>query len=315
MIHAGHLAVSGVNVVALLAPPKRQQWLRGSGTMAVVDKRRCNQVFALDSSMKKPRQISSVDILTELCSVATAPFAEAAVVQYVRQFVDARKRRLRLVEDQFGNLLIELAPPRKRVPRWVFAAHMDHPGFVARRMIDPSTLEADFHGYVLADYFDGSRVRFFHDGRETRGVIIGHRAAAGDRGRPNRATVRVASAVPAGAAGHVGSGRWPREGRCFSSRVCDDLAGAAAALAMLEELQARPPAAASVAVLLTRAEEEGFIGAIGAAIEPKLLRPSDRIIAIECSAMQPDCAAGRRGDHPRRGSHQHLQLQPLLLHH
>ena len=42
----------------------------------------------------------------------------------------------------------------------------------------------------------------------------------------------------------------------------------------------------SVAVLLTRAEEEGFIGAIAAVLRPKLLRKTDRIIAIECSAEQ-----------------------------
>jgi endoglucanase len=48
-----------------------------------------------------------------------------------------------------------------------------------------------------------------------------------------------------------------------------------------------------VAVLLTRAEEEGFIGAIAASIEPKLLRKSDRVIAIETSAMQPYAPQGK----------------------
>jgi endoglucanase len=39
--------------------------------------------------------------------------------------------------------------------------------------------------------------------------------------------------------------------------------------------------------LLTRAEEVGFVGAIAAVLRPTLLRRSDRVISIECSAEQP----------------------------
>ena len=46
-------------------------------------------------------------------------------------------------------------------------------------------------------------------------------------------------------------------------------------------------------MLLTRAEEEGFIGAIAASLQPKLLRKTDRVIAIECSAMQPYAPQGK----------------------
>jgi endoglucanase len=58
-----------------------------------------------------------------------------------------------------------------------------------------------------------------------------------------------------------------------------------------DELHRKPPKV-PVAVLLTRAEEEGFIGALGAAIAPRLLKKSDRIIAIECSAKQPHAPQG-----------------------
>ena len=61
---------------------------------------------------------------------------------------------------------------------------------------------------------------------------------------------------------------------------------------MLDQLARRPPKA-TVAVLLTRAEEEGFIGAIAASIKPELLRKTDRLIAIECSAMQPYAPQGK----------------------
>src|SRR5688572_32591805 len=102
-------------------------------------------------------------ILQQLCSLPTAPFAEQHVVEYVQRFVRAR-RNLKLARDEHGNLLIELRGPRPKVPRgarrFVFAAHMDHPGFVAHRMLDAKTLEARFHGWVKAECFKGERVLF-----------------------------------------------------------------------------------------------------------------------------------------------------------
>jgi endoglucanase len=73
--------------------------------------------------------------------------------------------------------------------------------------------------------------------------------------------------------------------------VCDDLAGAAAAMTMLDALVKKPPRT-TVALLLTRAEEVGFIGAIAAATRSSLLRNSDRIISIECSSAQPFAPQG-----------------------
>lgn len=232
---------------------------------------------------------ASRTILKELCSVPTVPFVEDRVVRYVESFVKLR-RKLRLTRDRFGNLLIELpGASRKKSPRWVFTAHMDHPGFVAERMTDDRTLDAHFYGGVDADYFVGSRVRFFADDAEVPAKVTAVRK--GEDGRPNGATLRIARPVAPGTPGmwNVGEGR--EQGKRFLSRVCDDLAGAAAALAMLDELSRKPPAG-TVAVLLTRAEEEGFIGAIAASLEPKLLRNSDRLIAIECSAAQPYAPQG-----------------------
>lgn len=60
---------------------------------------------------------------------------------------------------------------------------------------------------------------------------------------------------------------------------------------MLDELAADPPRHA-VAVLLTRAEEDGFIGALGSVLTPKLLKPNDRVVSIECSAAQPAALLG-----------------------
>jgi putative aminopeptidase FrvX len=231
-------------------------------------------------------------ILTELCSVPTAPFAEARVVEYVERFVAARPG-LRVSRDRTGNLLIELPAGRsqQKLPRWVFGAHMDHPGFVAREMVDARMLDAYFRGGVLADFFKGSKVRFFDTGREVTGVIEDFTPSK-DRGYPEAVRVRVKEPVAPGSPGMWDQGEGRVKGKWFFSRVCDDLAGAAGALTMLDELRRRPPKA-PVAVLLTRAEEEGFIGAMAAAMKPQLLRKSDRVIAIECSSQQPFAPQGK----------------------
>jgi endoglucanase len=234
----------------------------------------------------------ALTILGELCSVPTVPFREGRVVDHVREFV-ARRPGLRISQDRHGNLLVLLPGLRPRQPRWVFAVHMDHPGMVAERMVGPDTVAAGFYGNILACHVRlGEKVVFFHDGVETRGGVTRVRA---DRktGGLVAMRVKVESAVPSGAPGMWDQGAGRIRGRRFFCRVCDDLAGAAGVLAMLDELHRRPhPPEASVAALLTRAEEDGFIGAIGAAVRPELLRRSDRLIAVEASAMQPYAPQG-----------------------
>ena len=231
----------------------------------------------------------SLTLLHEFCSLPTAPFAEGRVVEYVQRF--AKQRRLKLSRDDAGNLLIEL-PTRSRGPRWIFAAHMDHPGFVATRMRDDGrTLEAAFRGWVMAEYVRGAKVRFFDGDREMTGVVQDV-TISDERPVPVSAIVKVSGTVAPNSPGMFDQGEARTKGKLFYSRAIDDLAGAAAALQMIDGLRRKPPAS-PVAVLLTRAEEEGFVGAIAASIKPKLLRKSDRIIAIETSAMQPYAPQGK----------------------
>jgi endoglucanase len=231
----------------------------------------------------------STRILSELCSIPTAPFAEDRVIEYVRRFVTAR-RKLKLTEDRFGNLLIEL-PGKPRSPRLVFVAHMDHPGLVAEKMINPRTLAARFHGGVLSEYVVGAKVRFFDQNREITGTVASTKPDAESRAYPSSAIVKVASEVSPGSPGMFDQGTARVEGKRFLSRVCDDLAGAASALTMVDRLFKNPPKA-TIAVLLTRAEESGFIGAIASVLHPTLIRKADRILSIECSAVQPYAPQG-----------------------
>jgi endoglucanase len=214
---------------------------------------------------------------------------EDHVIEWVERFV-AQRPKLKMSRDSWGNLLIDF-PSKTRAPRWVYTAHMDHPGFVAERMIDSRTLAARFHGYVLAEYVKGTKVRFFDDSNEVTGVVTDVTIGT-DRPVPSKVRVKVNGPVSKGSPGMFDQGAGRTRGQRFLSRVCDNLAGAAAALTMIDQLL-RKPVKVPVAVLLTRAEEEGFIGAIAASIKPKLLRKTDRIIAIECSATQPHAPQGR----------------------
>lgn len=225
-------------------------------------------------------------ILKELCATPTAPFVEQGVVEYVKTFV-AQRPRLRLSRDAGGNLLLALRGAKPSLPRWVFTAHMDHPGLVSRRMLDARTVQCDFRGWVLAELLNGVKVRFFNGDREIPGRIIdaekGEDAGRGPRAAAAR--VRVSQPVPPNCPGMFDLTPGRVIGKRFESRVCDDLAGAAAALEMLDQLHARPPRN-TICVLLTRAEEEGFIGAMAAVRHGTLLRKTDRLVAIECSALQ-----------------------------
>ncbi len=227
------------------------------------------------------------DILKQICGIPTAPFAEHRVIEWVLHWAKSRKR-IAVSRDDAGNMLLEL-PGVSRGPRVVLVAHLDHPGFTAQEMLDKKTLRARFNGFVLSKFFIGQKVRFFDHTREVRGQIVG--VETDPSGRPIAATLRIPSIVPRGTIGMWDQGGPSIKGNKFQCRVCDDLAGAASALAVLDKLN-RAKLPTPVAVLFTRAEEDGFIGAIAAAQNRQLLRPTDLIISIECSAEQPYAKQG-----------------------
>lgn len=231
-----------------------------------------------------------LSFLKRFTSIPTAPFREHLVMHAVDVF--ARDHRaLRVSRDEFGNtLLIRPGRERSRKPRLIFVAHLDHPGFVAQDMLGARELRADFRGGVMASFVQGARVKFFDAGREVAARVIDVTPDAD--GRADFATLRVAEPVQRDAIGmfDVGEARIVRDR--LHCRCCDDLAGAAAALCMLHGLSSRP-ARHDVGVLLTRGEEQGFVGAIASVLHPRLLRPSDRVISIECSAEQPVAQQGK----------------------
>ncbi len=79
-------------------------------------------------------------------------------------------------------------------------------------------------------------------------------------------------------------------GTALSSRACDDLVGSAAVVCALGEIIAAGTPC-DLTVLLTRAEEAGFIGTLGAC-EKRTLPRDAFVVAVETSKAQPGAPLG-----------------------
>jgi endoglucanase len=220
--------------------------------------------------------------LGQLANLPTASGREDAVQEWVRAWVK-RRPDLRLIEDSGGNLLIT-RKGRKRRLQVLAVAHMDHPAFVVTEVTGREAL-FEFRGGVLAPYFDGARVHFM-TGPGRGGRVREYDAS----NRTGLMSVRG----PAPENGDIARWRFAR-GKTppgsFAAPACDDLAGCAAALAALDRAR-RLPDLIHFGVLLTRAEEMGFVGAIHAATTGVI--PADaRLLSIETSRASGDAPLGK----------------------
>lgn len=234
-------------------------------------------------------------VLEDLLNLPTAAFVEAAVLAYVESAATALPHTT-VQRDEHGNLLVHYHHPDCKRGPIALTAHTDHPGFVALRMLDQRTLLAAFRGWVEPEYFDDERVRFWSNGQWVKGRVEKITKAApvygmiGRTGRPEEVTIRVKREIEPNAPGmwNLPDARL-REG-IVRARGCDDVAGVAALLAMFQRL-AKRGAPANVFGLFTRAEEVGFVGAIGAA-RSGTIPAGTPVIAIETSKELPGAQMG-----------------------
>jgi len=223
----------------------------------------------------------------------TATCLEHQPAAYIRSFV-ARRRRLTLDEDRYGNLIVK-AGGRGKAPL-VLMAHLDHPGFVVES-VEGDTARLTFRGGVrLRHARRGSRLEFFRPG-SSRATGRGVLTSASGRGarRPGflgSGTARITSgkAVTGGYTMWAFPGFSVRRGNIVS-RCLDDLLGAAAALAVLDEMARSRPRGASVWGYFTRAEEIGLFGAL-AGMKAKVIPREARVLSLETSRALPHAAPG-----------------------
>ncbi|MFO7299755.1 MAG: hypothetical protein DIU67_006145 [Actinomycetes bacterium] len=222
--------------------------------------------------------------LRELTNLVTASGIEDAAVAWVKDWV-ARRPDLKLTVDTGGNLLITQKGRKKR-SLVVAVAHMDHPAFVVTG-IEDDLIGFEFRGGVNPEYFQGARVHIPRLGDDAIFKIASYDPETGTgtlaRGR-SKAEVRV---------GDIGVWVFARSkpvDGIHQAPACDDLAGVAASLAALDRARKREDLR-HLAVLLTRAEEVGLIGALHAAIHETLPRDA-RAISVETSRELPEARLG-----------------------
>ncbi len=246
--------------------------------------------------------------LLDITSLPTAAGREERVIEAIEKWVAARKDRVVLSRDRFGNLTIArhdfleacARGAKSGVKPVMITAHLDHPAFVvtAVRAKGKSSrqgveLDLEFRGGVNDPYFKGAALEVFD--RDTRksfdAKIISLDAKTDPASKPFK-TVVAKLARPA-AASHIAAGsiaRWKfakaevKKGLAHT-HACDDLAALAAALVAFDAIS-RDAACAHVALLFTRSEEIGFIGAIGAA-RNGTVPTGARLVCLENSRSFP----------------------------
>ena len=223
--------------------------------------------------------------LGELTQLPTASGKEWRVIRWVERWASERSDVV-LSRDPSGNITLSLARMAAGSRPVYFTGHLDHPAFVVERIVSPSTLELSFRGGVMDDYFKEAKVAVYNARDE---VVKGTITESLQGPAFKHYLVELASgSTMHHALGDVGVWDLPRaevkDGN-FHTLACDDLAAVAAALAafdVLRAIAARGELRQDVRVLLTRAEEIGFIGAI-AAVKHGTIPADARVMALENS--------------------------------
>ena len=230
-------------------------------------------------------QQKQLKILREVASLPTAPFYENKVATYIKNF--AEKKSLKVVQDLYGNLLVEyqngpLGPPLG------FMAHMDHPGFEVQGTQDGYLKLAFLGGGVCPA--PGDKLRLFSNDGECK--ITVHSILPSEPGKIRPSHLLAKGKLPQGqsfAMYDLPPYRVRREK--IYSRAIDDLAGCAALLCLLELLHKERPQG-HIHLIFSRAEEVGFIGACGMALG-NILPTGLPIITLEASKKLPEAQQGK----------------------
>jgi len=250
----------------------------------------------ISASMRKARE----KLLLEVTSLPTAAGREDRVIAAIERWVAARTKRVVLARDRYGNLTIAqhgfLAACARGAKPVMITAHLDHPAFVVtavRASGKAVELDLEFRGGVHDPYFKGAMLEVFD--RDTKksfdAKIISLDAKTDPATKPLKTV--VAKLVKSSAAKSIATGsiaRWKfpkaqvKKGIVYT-HACDDLSAVAAALAAFDHVS-RDASLAHVALLFTRSEEIGFIGAIGAARDGTVPTGA-RLVCLENSRSFP----------------------------
>jgi endoglucanase len=222
-------------------------------------------------------------LLHDILSQPTAPFREGHVISKISQ--ELASASVPHFLDPIGNIVIgakskaeylRLVRKKSSDPLRLFIAHLDHPGFHGMEWKSASKLQVKWHGGTPTQHLNGANVWL-----------------ANSSGWVGHGKLQQAQLLPSGKAIHSGtvifesetalrssaqlrpaselyggfSFRSPvwKEGELLYTKAADDLVGAFAITSLALDFwkQKKRPLEQPFLGLLTRAEEVGFIGAIG----------------------------------------------------
>ncbi len=242
--------------------------------------------------------------LMELTSLPTATGREKRVIEWLERWVESRPGA-ELIADDAGNLMLQRPASVARSASTgagpiLYTGHLDHPAFVIDNVHDGGkSATARFLGGVREAYFIEGRVTA-HSMRDAAavpvsGTITAHTEADPPQRLFRECTITFDEPIDWLEKDDIAVWAIPMtsisdEDGLVRAPVCDDLAAVCAALCAFDQLGDldEPP---DVRILLTLAEEVGFVGAI-AACKLGTIPPGSRVIALENSRSFPDSPIG-----------------------
>lgn len=253
-------------------------------------------------------QLDRHAFLLDLLTQPTAPFREKHVISRVLK--ELKQGSVPHFQDPIGNIVVGAASAteyRKLLqastaqdPIRIFIAHMDHPGFHGEKWLSPDLLEVKWHGGTPTEHLSGASV-WISDPSGSVGSGKVESATLTSSGKSiQSAQIRVLTPQTAKIRVEKLFGgfqfRKPvwQDGDLLYTKAADDLIGAFAIVSVALDLwktrKKRPPFLG----LLTRAEEVGFIGAIGH-FELGWLKPSHSAlcVSLETSRTLPGAEIGK----------------------
>jgi putative aminopeptidase FrvX len=230
--------------------------------------------------------------LLELSQIPTATGREQRVVSWIERWV-AERDDLVIDADTHGNLVVRAREPWGDGRPIYITAHLDHPAFVVDRVLAPGTVQLEFRGGVMDEYFEEADIVVHTRGDERLHARV-VRKLEGEQAGLKLFEAELDAESGAVSVGDVGTWKLPEPevvDGVLHTNVCDDLAAAAAALSAFDVLRGLDGDRHDVRLLFTRAEEIGFIGAIGAC-KDKTMPMDARVIALENSRAFADSPIG-----------------------
>jgi len=246
------------------------------------------------------RAQSHIQWLKELTAIPTAAGHEYRVIAWITNWLNDRPD-LTSKTDPHGNIEIRIDNNPKTDNPIYFTAHLDHPAFVVDEILSKAEVTLEFRGGVMDDYFPNAKIRI-HTPTDSAPndytlATISEEVKPDPEADPKPSNKRYHAILETPRPIDLNSlATWdlPEQeiitddegNQILYTNACDDLAALAAALSAFDELRhAHSPN--DTRILLTRAEEVGFIGAIGASRDYFMPKAS-RIIALENSRAFPD---------------------------